>query len=215
LSRTDAGLPTNAFVFCSFNNHYKIMPEVFAVWMKILQQVEGSTLWLLGSNGSAERNLRREAESRGVSGERLVFASRLSNPEHLARHRLADLFLDTLPYGAHTTTSDALWAGLPVLTCMGESFAGRVAASLLNAIGLPEMVTHSLGEYEMRAVFLARNPSALAEIKAKLARNRESHPLFDTVRFTRHLEAAYMRMIEIHRSGQLPQAFSVEARGPQ
>jgi predicted O-linked N-acetylglucosamine transferase (SPINDLY family) len=182
---------------------------MFDIWMRILQRTEGSVLWLLRSNALAERNLRREAEVRGVSGERLIFAPRISNSIHLARQRLADLFLDTLPYGAHTTASDALCAGLPVLTCMGASFPGRVGASLLNAIGLPEMVTHSRAEYEARALALAHNPSALAEVKAKLAKNRETHPLFDTARFTRHLEAAYMRMVERHRCGDLPVAFSV------
>jgi predicted O-linked N-acetylglucosamine transferase (SPINDLY family) len=209
LTRTEAGLPMEGFVFCSFNNNFKIRPEMFDIWMRILQRTEGSVLWLLRSNAGAERNLRREAEVRGVSGERLVFAPRISNSIHLARQRLADLFLDTLPYGAHTTASDALCAGLPVLTCMGSSFPGRVGASLLKAIGLPEMVTHSLAEYEARALALAHDPSVLTELKAKLAKNRETHPLFDTARFTRHLETAYTRMVERHRSGDLPLAFSV------
>jgi predicted O-linked N-acetylglucosamine transferase (SPINDLY family) len=152
---------------------------------------------------------------RGVDEKRLVFAPRLASVEdHLARLRLADLFLDTLPYNAHTTASDALWAGLPVLTCMGASFAGRVAASLLKAIGLPEMVTHSLAEYEAQALDLARNPARLAEVKSKLLRHRSTHPLFDTVRFTRHLEMAYTRMVERHRSGEPPVPFAIEAIDP-
>jgi predicted O-linked N-acetylglucosamine transferase (SPINDLY family) len=147
-SRRDVGLPEQGFVFCSFNGSFKITPRVFDVWMRLLQKTEGSVLWLRESNGSSMRNLRREAEKRGVAGDRLVFAPVWPHAEHLARHRSADLFLDTLPYGAHTGASDALWAGLPVLTCLGESFAGRVAASLLHAVGLPDMVTHSLEEYE-------------------------------------------------------------------
>jgi predicted O-linked N-acetylglucosamine transferase (SPINDLY family) len=211
LARAEAGLPDDEFVFCSFNHNYKINPEMFDVWMRTLQRMEGSVLWLLRSNPAAERNLRQEAERRGVSGSRLIFAPVLAHADHLARLRLADLFLDTLPCGAHTSASDALWAGLPVLTCWGGTFAGRVASSLLNAIGLPELVTESLDEYEARSLALAHDRALLADIKAKLARNRETHPLFDTVRFTRHLEAAYTRMVDGHRSGEPPAAFAVEA----
>jgi protein O-GlcNAc transferase len=210
LDRTGAGLPLDAFVFCSFNNNFKIRPEMFDVWMRILQRSADSVLWLLRSNSNVERNLRNEAEKRGVSGERLVFAPRMDAADHLARHGLADLFLDTQPYGAHTTASDALWTGLPVLTCLGDSFAARVGASLLNAIGLPEMVTRSLEEYEARAVTLAHDRLALAEVKARLARHRDTHPLFDTVRFTRHLEAAFARMWRLYRNGSPPTAFAVE-----
>ncbi len=209
--RADCGLPDGGFVFCCFNHNYKITPEVFQVWMRILAQTEGSVLWLLRSNAVAANNLRREAESRGISGDRLIFAPLLPSAEHLARLRLADLFLDTLPCGAHTTASDALWSGVPVLTCLGGSFAGRVGASLLTAIGLPEMVTRSMEEYEARALALVRDPVLLAEIRAKLARNRVTHPLFDTVRFTRHLEAAYLRMVERQRDGEAPEAFAVQA----
>jgi predicted O-linked N-acetylglucosamine transferase (SPINDLY family) len=219
-TRSEAGLPDHGFVFCSFNKNFKIAPETFDCWMRLLETMQDSVLWLYHSNASAARNLRREAEKRGVAQERLIFAESLSNADHLARHRLADLFLDTLPYGAHTTASDALWAGLPVLTCLGRSFAGRVGASLLHAVGLLEMVTGSLEEYEARALSLARDPAALAAVKAKLARNRETYPLFDTARFTRHLEAAYTTMIERHREGRSPVSFSVgpeatelEARG--
>jgi predicted O-linked N-acetylglucosamine transferase (SPINDLY family) len=203
-------LPPEAFVFCSFNNNYKITPYMFDVWTQLLSAMDGSVLWLLESSASVARNLRREAEARGIAGERLVFAPRVANHAHLARHRLADLFLDTLPCGAHTTASDALWAGLPVLTCIGTSFAGRVAASLLKAVGLPEMVTHSLAEYETRALGLARNPAHLAEVKSKLLRHRKTHPLFDTVRFTRHLETAYTRMVERQRGGEPPIPFAIE-----
>ena len=179
-NRSDVGLPSQGFVFCCFNNNYKIMPRVFDCWMRILKQVEGSVLWLLEDNASAASNLKKEAMARGVSSERLVFAKRIPLPEHLARHKLADLFLDTLPYNAHTTASDALWAGLPVLTCIGETFAGRVAASLLNAIRLPELITTTPEAYEQMAIDLATHPEKLAAIKHKLAENRLTTPLFDT-----------------------------------
>jgi protein O-GlcNAc transferase len=156
-------------------------------------------------------NLRREAERCGVPAQRLIFAPKVSeNADHLARHRLADLFLDTLPYNAHSTTSDALWAGLPVLTCLGETFAGRVAASLLKAVGLPELITTSLDDYEALALKLAREPTYLASIKAKLARNRDSFPLFDTARFTRHVEAAYETMWQRYQRGEPPKGFAVK-----
>lgn len=213
-SRSEVGLPERGFVFCSFNGSYKITPQMFDVWMRLLQKTEGSALWLRESNEASMRNLRREAESRGVVGERLVFAPSWPLAGHLARHRLADLFLDTLPCGAHTGASDALWAGLPVLTCLGDSFAGRVAASLLNAIGLPDMVMRSLADYEARALELAHDPATLAEIRERLARNRNTHPLFDTERFTRNLEAAYEQMVERHRSGEPPRGFAVESHAP-
>ena len=212
-ARADVGLPKTGFVYCSFNADYKITPEMFDIWMRILRRVAGSVLWLLESNPAAKRNLQREAEKRGVSADRLVFAPMAAYPAHLTRHRLADLFLDTLPIGAHTTASDALWAGLPVLTCAGDSFAGRVGESLLNAVGLPEMVTHSLTDYEERAVALAAAPSELAEIRARLERNRATHALFDTERITRNLEAAYTRMVERHRNGESPVSFTVEGPG--
>jgi predicted O-linked N-acetylglucosamine transferase (SPINDLY family) len=208
--RRDVGLPERGFVFCSFNGSYKITPQMFDVWMRLLQKTEGSVLWLRESNDASMRNLRREAESRGVAGERLVFAPSWSLADHLARHRLADLFLDTLPCGAHTGASDALWAGLPVLTCLGAGFAGRVAASLLHAIGLPDMVMRSLEDYETRALELAHDPTALAAIRERLARNRATHALFDTVRFTRNLETAYEQMVERYRSGEPPRTFAVE-----
>jgi len=203
-TRGQAGLPERGVVFCSFNNNCKITPEVFAVWMRLLQAVEGSVLWLLEGNAVALSNLRREAQARGVSAKRLVFAPRVDLAEHLARHRLADLFLDTLPYNAHTTTSDALWAGLPVVTCLGAAFAGRVAGSLLRAAGLPELVTTSLAEYEALSLRLARKPEALAAMKAKLVRNRDTCALFDSERFRRHLEAAYATMWERVQRGEAP-----------
>jgi predicted O-linked N-acetylglucosamine transferase (SPINDLY family) len=179
--------------------------------MRLLQAVEGSVLWLPQGNRAAVANLRREAEARGVLAERLVFAPYLPAAEdHLARLRLADLFLDTLPYNAHASCCDALWAGLPVVTCAGDTFAGRVAASALHAVGLPELVTKSLADYEALALRHAREPSALAALKAKLAKNRDTHPLFDTARFTRHLEAAYTAMWQRVQRGEAPASFAVE-----
>ena len=210
-TRSDAGLPDDAFVFCSFNNTFKIEPATFALWMRVLNQVPGSVLWLLGGNEEATANLRREAAALGVAPERLVFAARAEPAEHLARQRLANLFLDTLPFNAHTTASDALWAGLPVLTCEGTTFAGRVAASLVRAVGLPELVTHSPTEYEALAVRLATHADELAELKARLAANRATAPLFDTDRYRQHLEAAYLTMWERHLSGESPVSFAVPA----
>ena len=204
ITRFDVGLPSKGFVFCCFNNNYKITPRVFNSWMRILKQIEGSVLWLLEVNASAASNLKKEAVARGVSSERLVFAKRMPPPEHLARHKLADLFLDTLPYNAHTTASDALWAGLPVLTCLGATFAGRVAASLLNAIHLPELITTTLEAYEQMAIDLATHPEKMAVIKRKLAENRLTTPLFDTKLFTKLIEAAYTAMYERHQAGLTP-----------
>ncbi len=209
-SRAEAGLPENGFVFCCFNSNYKITPDVFDVWMRLLREVEGSVLWLSAFNSSVTKNLFAEAIKRGVSSDRLVFAASVElNEDHLARLRLADLFLDTRNYNAHATASDALWAGLPVLTCLGETFASRVAGSLLNSVGLPELITHSLEEYEALALRLAREPALLASIKLKLARNRETFPLFNTQRFARHIEAAYTTMCERSRRGEAPDSFSV------
>jgi predicted O-linked N-acetylglucosamine transferase (SPINDLY family) len=205
-SRQDFDLPETGFVFCCFNNTYKLNPAVFDCWMRILSAVADSVLWLSVENSTAIDNLRREAEQRGVAAERLVFAKRLpSLADHLARLKLADLFLDTLPYNAHTTTSDALWAGLPVLTCAGESFAGRVAASLLTAIDLPELITDTQAAYEALAIALACQPEKLAAIKARLAHNRVSSPLFDTALFTQDIEAVYMRMHDRQLAGLPPE----------
>jgi predicted O-linked N-acetylglucosamine transferase (SPINDLY family) len=211
-TRTEVGLPDRGFVFCSFNNNYKITPQIFDAWMLLLRQVDGSVLWLLESNPTATRNLRREAVARNIDANRLIFAPRIAQEDHLARQRLADLFLDTLPYNAHTTASDALWAGLPVLTCMGTAFPGRVAASLLRAVGLPQLITHSLDEYESLALQLARDTTRLEEIRRELARNRAGWPLFDTDRFRQHIETAYMEMWERHQRGDPRAGFSVAPR---
>jgi protein O-GlcNAc transferase len=210
-SRAEAGLPDSGFVFCTFNNLYKITPEMFALWMRLLVRIENSVLWLSQANPTAIRNLRREAEGQGVSGERILFAPFVRAPdEHLARLRLADLFLDTLPYNAHATACDALWAGVPIVTLTGSSFAGRVGTSLLSAIGLPELIADTPAAYEAIALDLARNPHLLAEVNGKLARNRETQPLFDTARYTRNLEAAYSMMWRRNQNGDPPASFAVD-----
>ena len=208
-NRAQAGLPQTGFVFCCFNSSYKIQPQLFDIWIRLLADVDNSVLWLLEDNPSVQRNLIRESVARGVAAERLVFAPRTTVHDHLARHVHADLFLDTLPYNAHTTASDALWMGLPLLTCTGATFPSRVAASLLVAIGIPELVTSSLNEYEKLARRLACTPAELAAIKVKLARNRETAPLFDVAQFTRHLESAYATMWERQQRGQAPASFAV------
>ncbi|WP_345769611.1 hypothetical protein [Azospirillum brasilense] len=190
-SRADCGLPEDGFVFCCFNSPYKLTPALFDVWARLLRAVPGSVLWLYAGNPLVAGNLRREAVARGVAPERLVFAPPRPLAEHLARHRRADLFLDTLPYNAHTTASDALWTGLPVVTCRGATFAGRVAASLLETVGLPELVTDSPAAYEVLALGLARDPARLAGLKARLVAARTASPLFDGDRFARDLEDAY------------------------
>jgi predicted O-linked N-acetylglucosamine transferase (SPINDLY family) len=211
--RAEFGLPQTGFVFCCFNNTYKLNPLIFDSWMRILKRVNGSVLWLSGTNLTAAANLRKEASARGVNLNRLVFAKRLpSSAEHLARHRLADLFLDTLPYNAHSTASDALWMGLPVLTQIGETFAGRVAASLLTAIRLPELITSTPQAYENLAIELATNPEKLASIKRKLANNRLTTPLFDTQTFTRHIEAAYTAMYERYQTDLPPDHIRVQTQ---
>ena len=192
-TRAKAGLP-DGFVLCCFNNNWKIAPPVFDIWMRLLLAVPGSVLWLLQDSDEAAANLRREAAARGVAQERLIFAPRVSPEEHLARHRLADLFLDTLPYNAHTGASDALWVGVPLVTLKGESFHGRVAASILSAIGLPELITENPADYERLALALASDGARLAALREKLGANRKTAPLFDTARFTRNLEAAYEMM---------------------
>ena len=203
-TREELGLPSTGFVFCCFNNTYKITPHTFSSWMRILTRAKDSVLFLYAQDAAAEKNLRAEAGSRGVDANRLVFGKRLPTPEYLARYRAADLFLDTLPYNAGTTASDALWAGLPVLTCPGEAFAGRVAASLLTAIRMPELIAATQAEYEELAVQLAHDPQRLAAIKLKLAANRLTTPLFDTPQFTRNLEAAFSRIYERYLSGLPP-----------
>jgi protein O-GlcNAc transferase len=206
----DLGLPEKGFVFCSFSQPFKIEPVMFDIWMNILSQVPESVLWLLCRNESAEENLKREAESRGISSARLVFAAELPKEEHLARQAQADLILDTRIYNGHTTTSDALWAGVPVLTLQGTHFASRVSASLLKAVGLPELITHSLKEYEAFAVRLSRTPSELQAIRQKLKTNRFTEPLFDTPRFAKNLEWAYKEMWRIYTTGERPKMIEVK-----
>ena len=209
-SRSQAGLPEVGFVFCAMNNVRKITPIFFYCWMRLLRCVEGSVLWMSAPNATAESNLRREAEKRGVDPHRLIFASRLPYPDHLARLALGGLFLDTFPFNGGTTASDALWAGLPLITCAGEGFASRMAGSLLLAAGLPELIVHSVEEYEGLALELARNPLLLAITRDKLARNRNTCALFNTDRFTRHIEAAYKMMCERSRLGQPATCLSIE-----
>ena len=210
MTRSDFGLPEVGFVFCCFNNNYKITPEVFDIWMRLLDQVEGSVLWLLKANQSAERNLRKEASKRGIDPSRLIFAERVPLSNHLARHRLADLFLDTFNYNAHTTASDALWAGLPVLTKMGESFPSRVAGSLLNAVKLPELITTTAREYEDTALRLATHPDDLRVLKEKLRRNVKTTALFDAELFTKNIEAAFTQMFERLKAGLEPDHLYVQ-----
>ena len=208
-TRQELGLPEEGFVFCCLNNNYKISPADFDIWMRILKAVKGSVIWLLEDNKIAAENLRKEAEKRGVESERLIFAKRMLLDEHLARQKMADLFLDTFPYNAHTTCSDALWAGLPVLTLIGKSFASRVAASLLNAIELPELVTQSEQEYEAKAIELAMNPEKIKEIKANLERNILTAALFDTKLFTKLIEGIYEEMYEKYQADLAPSDIEV------
>ncbi|MGO9230698.1 MAG: tetratricopeptide repeat protein [Bryobacteraceae bacterium] len=209
-TKAECGLPETAFVFCCFNAASKITAPMFDIWMRLLGEVPGSVLWLIETNATAAANLRREAESRlAGAAMRVVFAPGLANPEHLARMAVADLFLDTLPYNAHTLASDALWGGCPVITCAGRAFPGRVAASLLRAIGLPELVTHTLADYEGLALQLAREAERLRAIRAKLQANRLTTPLFDSRRFTRHIESAFDTMWRRHAAGEAPRAFAV------
>jgi protein O-GlcNAc transferase len=205
-TRAKAELPEKGFVFCSFNGTWKITAAVFDVWMRLLNDLPGSVLWLKLPSADTRANLEREAAARGVDPARLVFADTVPLGVHLARHALADLFLDTLPYNAHATAADALGAGLPVLTCKGEAFAGRVAASLLEAVGLPELITESLKDYETRALELARDPAQLQALKQKLAANLPTAPLFDADRFRQGIEAAYVTMSEQRDN---PRSFSV------
>ena len=203
-TRQQLGLPVEAFVFCCFNNNYKITPAVFDVWMRILNRVRGSVLWLVASDEPVQKNLRKEARARGVDPGRLIFAERVPYAEYMSRLSAADLFLDTAPYNAGTTASDALWAGLPVLTCECDVFVGRMGASLLSAIGLPELVTATPQAYEELAVELTTSPEKLAAIKDRLVRNRLTTPLFDTQRFIRHIEAAYTQAYWRYQAGLAP-----------
>jgi predicted O-linked N-acetylglucosamine transferase (SPINDLY family) len=204
LMRHEFGLPNTGFVFCCFNNNYKITPATFAGWMRILKAVKNSVLWLIESNKCASKNLKKEAKKFGINEDRLVFATYVPVEEHLNRIKLADLFIDTLPYNAHTTTSDALRMGLPVLTCIGNSFASRVAASLLNAVNLPELITTTQEQYESFAIKLAMHPEKLNTIKEKLIKNLPTAALYDTQLFARHLESAYLNMYDRYQKGLNP-----------
>jgi protein O-GlcNAc transferase len=210
-TRDDAGLPERGFVFCAFHRHEKIDPVVFGAWMRILRAVPRSTLWL--QQGSGEANLRRHARDAGVDASRLVFAPHRPHAEHLARQRLADLFLDTRVWNAHTTGADALWCGVPIVTCAGEHTVSRLGASLLHGIGLDELITESFEHYEALAIDLATHPEKLADLKARLEHNRETAPLFDVERLVRNLERAYLEMWRIHESGERPRSFLVEEPG--
>lgn len=210
LDRADLGLSETGFVFCCFNQSTRISPIIFEVWMRLLANVDDSVLWLVEDSPASSRNLRLEAGRRGIPAHRLVFSPRVAIKEYLGRMRLADLFLDTVPYNAHTTAKDALSVGLPVVTCAGASFPARVAGSLLSAAGLPELITERLQEYEALALRLANDRKFLAQVRAKLVRNRESHPLFDTLRFCRHLETGYETMWQCRQRGELPSSFTVE-----
>ncbi|MFA4994585.1 MAG: tetratricopeptide repeat protein [Bdellovibrionales bacterium] len=212
IMRHECKLPDQGFVFCSFNGSYKITPIMFDVWMRLLKAVPGSVLWLLVTTPVIEANIRREAAVRGVASERLVFAEGMDLPLHLARHKLADLFLDTLPICAHTTASDSLWAGLPILTCVGESFVGRVAGSLLRAMDLPELITYSVAEYEAQALELATNPQKLAEIKRKLTDKLLTSSLFNITQYTRDLEDAYTHMYNLRTAVEKTRPRFVDSR---
>ena len=212
--RAACGLPETGFVFCSFNAPYKITPEMFDLWMRILHRVPGSVLWLLEGHATGTANLHKEARARGIAPERVVMAPKMVTEQHLARMRLGDLFLDSFPVTAHTTASDALWVGLPVLTCPGASFVSRVAASLLHAVGTPDTIAASLADYEERAVALATDPAALAALRARLAANRLTAPLFDSARTTRHYEAALGTMVERMDAGLPVASFDVPALPP-
>jgi predicted O-linked N-acetylglucosamine transferase (SPINDLY family) len=208
-SRVECGLPEQGFVFCCFNTSYKLTPTFFDVWMRLLNAVPGSVLWLVAPNPFAKDNLQQEAVHRGVAAERLVFATPAARPEYLARLALADLFLDTLPYNAGATASDALWAGLPVLTCSGETYVGRMAGALLTAAELPHLITSSLEDYERLALQMATEPGLLTGLRQRLIWNRSAVPLFDIARFTRDLEAAYQQMWGTWKTGRPPAAFAV------
>jgi predicted O-linked N-acetylglucosamine transferase (SPINDLY family) len=204
-SKKELGLPEEGFVFCCFNNSYKILPQMFDIWMRLLRSVPGSVLWLIEDNPDATCHLQQEAQARGISAARIIFAKRVPLSEHLGRHQCADLFLDTLPYNAHTTASDALWAGLPVLTCTGTSFAGRVASSMLTVLDLPELITTSVAQYESLAYELASQPEKLQQIKTKLAKNRLPSPLFNADLMARELESAYLAMYNRFQEGLPPE----------
>ena len=203
------GLPDDAFIFCCFNNNYKITPAEFDVWMRLLSKVEGSVLWLRKSNRWSKENFIKEAQKRHIDPSRLVFAEHVPMEEHLARHKLADLFLDTFAFNAHTTASEALWAGIPVVTKIGQGFTARVAASLLHAIELPELITKTKEDYEALILKLATDSDQLHIIKKKLANKRQSAPLFNTELFTKHLECGYHKAYQNYFDGKEPKNITV------
>jgi predicted O-linked N-acetylglucosamine transferase (SPINDLY family) len=209
VTKSDMGLPEDSFIFCCFNNSYKITSIEFDIWMRLLKKVDGSVLWLLQTNEWAEINLKKEAEKREVNPDRIIFAKKIAQSEHLARQKLADLFLDTFNVNAHTTASDALWGGLPVLTMIGKGFPARVAASLLNALGLPELITDNEKDYEYLALELASNPEKLTKIKNKLIMNRMSKPLFNTEIYTKHLENGYQQVYQNYIEGNKPKTINI------
>jgi predicted O-linked N-acetylglucosamine transferase (SPINDLY family) len=211
-ARGEEALPDGKFVFWAFHRHEKIDPAAFRSWMRILHTTPHSVLWL--QQGAGEANLRQQARGAGIDPARLIFAVHREHSEHLARQRLADLFLDTCCWNAHTTGSDALWSGVPIITCPGEHLVSRLGASLLHGVGLDELAVKNLGEYEALAIELATHPEKLRALKAKLARNRETYPLFDTARLVRNLERAYLEMWRIHESGTPPRSFTVEDPEP-
>ncbi len=212
LTRADMGLPEDAFVFCCFSDSYKIKEMEFGIWMRLLRQISGSVLWLRKANHWFEANLIAEAEKRHIDPARLIFADRIPMDEHLARHTLADLFLDTFAFNAHTTATEALWAELPLVTKVGQGFATRVAASLLSAVGLPELITETADDYEALILALATDPHRLAVIRQKLAANRLSAPLFDTELFIRHLENEYQQAYQNYFEGQPTENITVGAK---
>jgi protein O-GlcNAc transferase len=212
-SRADCALPEHGFIFCSFNSPYKITAEMFDIWCRLLRQVEGSVLWLYESNEQARRNLIREAQRRGIDPARMIWGGQIHQTQHLGRLQLADLVLDTRPVCAHTTASDALWAGIPVVTCPGDTFVSSVAASLLRAAELPELIAADLTQYESIALDLAHNPCKLAALKDKVAQGRERCALFDSALYTCDLEALYARMHQRHLRGLAPDHLAADATG--
>ena len=202
-------MPESGFVYCSFNEPYKIEPVMFDVWMRLLRKVPDSVLWLLNKNQAAIENLKNEARRREVAAERLIFGDKMNKEEHLGRLKLADLYLDTRIYNGHTTISDALWAGVPGIALQGRHFASRVAASVLTAVGLPELIAYNLPDYEALGLRLAVKPEALMAVKNKLAQNRSKEPLFDTPRFAGNLEKAYKRMWQLYLNGETPRQIEV------
>jgi predicted O-linked N-acetylglucosamine transferase (SPINDLY family) len=210
MQRSDYGLPEDKFVFCGFNNITKLNPGSFSAWMKILTAVPNSVIWLSPAPYRAAQNIHNFARKLGVDSNRIIFSNREDKSEdHLARQRLADLFLDSFPHNAHATSCDALWAGLPILTRIGQGYAARVAASLLNAVGMPEMVTTTTDDFINKAICIANTPGESERLKAKLAQNLLSMPLFNTERYARNLEKAYTIMMERYQNGEAPSAINI------